>query len=324
MTTTYQARYKDSFGEEAVMILNDGETLTMCVRGVRFRGNDFDGFEPQDVSDSAQLASFTFLHGCLCFCVIHADIPVPVVTPTGIVDGLLTFELELGEPLPRGQMDRERLMLQLRFDGQRFSSKGSSGWFEGEMLDIQGQLPSGTFMKSCINCAFSDYSPAGHGLFGCLACFRGNKAGCRCVSCKKDLFAVWATMTDDSSKKRIFARSLSDVRLGLVIVDNGMDSNPVTSSNAFTRGPTPYTVRAADQVRLAEEFGLHNCWQTANPDQPLSQTLRWTGDRTIPYHCDGIFVPRSWKDRLKSCDVIAGEEWNRLSDHNPVVACFSR
>jgi exonuclease III len=77
------------------------------------------------------------------------------------------------------------------------------------------------------------------------------------------------------------------------------------------------------QVRLAEEFELLNCWQTANPDQPLCQTLRWTGDRTIPYHCDGIFVPRSWKDRLKSCDVIAGDEWNRLSDHNPVVACFS-
>ena len=71
------------------------------------------------------------------------------------------------------------------------------------------------------------------------------------------------------------------------------------------------------------EFGLLNCWQTANPDQPLCQTLRWTGDRAIPYHCDGIFVPRSWKDRLKSCEVIAGDEWNRLSDHNPVVACFS-
>ena len=77
------------------------------------------------------------------------------------------------------------------------------------------------------------------------------------------------------------------------------------------------------QKRLAEEFGLLNCWQTANPDQPLCQTLRWTGNRTILYHCDGIFVPRSWKDRLQTCDVMAGDEWNRLSDHNPVVACFS-
>ncbi len=78
----------------------------------------------------------------------------------------------------------------------------------------------------------------------------------------------------------------------------------------------------AIQARLADEFGLVNCWQAANPDQPLCQTLRWTGDRTIPYHCDGIFVPKSWQDRLESCVVLAGDEWDRLSDHNPVVAFF--
>jgi endonuclease/exonuclease/phosphatase family metal-dependent hydrolase len=78
----------------------------------------------------------------------------------------------------------------------------------------------------------------------------------------------------------------------------------------------------AIQARLAEDFGLLNCWQAANPDQPLHQTLRWTGDRTTPYHCDGIFVPGSWEDRLASCIVLAGEEWDRLSDHNPVVAEF--
>lgn len=79
----------------------------------------------------------------------------------------------------------------------------------------------------------------------------------------------------------------------------------------------------AIQARLADEFGLVNCWQTANPDQSLCQTLRWTGNRTTPYHCDGIFVPKSWKERLKSCVVLTGDEWDRLSDHNPVVACFS-
>jgi hypothetical protein len=45
------------------------------------------------------------------------------------------------------------------------------------MLDLQRKLPPGTFMTACINCAFSDYSPCGHGLFGNLICFRANKAG---------------------------------------------------------------------------------------------------------------------------------------------------
>lgn len=78
----------------------------------------------------------------------------------------------------------------------------------------------------------------------------------------------------------------------------------------------------AIQARLRDEFGLLNCWQAANPDQPLHQTLRWSRDRTTPYHCDGIFVPKSWQDRLLSCVVLAGVEWNDLSDHNPVLAHF--
>jgi hypothetical protein len=43
--TSYPARYKDRFGEEATAILNDGKLLTMVVRGVRFQGTDFDSRE---------------------------------------------------------------------------------------------------------------------------------------------------------------------------------------------------------------------------------------------------------------------------------------
>jgi exonuclease III len=74
--------------------------------------------------------------------------------------------------------------------------------------------------------------------------------------------------------------------------------------------------------RLAHEFDLVSCWQAANPDRPLAQTLRWMGNPSAPYHCDGIFVPRSWLPRLKSCRVVRGSRWNQLSDHNPVVAEF--
>lgn len=201
MTTSYSARYKDRSGEERTTIRNDGRTLSMVVRGVQFRGTDFDGFEPQDVPDPAQLATFTFLHGSLCFCVIEADIPVPVVTPAGAEDGLLTFVLELGDPLPTGQMNRERLTLRLTVDGQTYSSDGRSGWFEDEMLDVQRKLPPGTFMKACINCAFSDYSPYGHGLFGNMICFRANKAGYLALPsgedfCKDAYFAVLGTVSE--------------------------------------------------------------------------------------------------------------------------------
>jgi len=74
--------------------------------------------------------------------------------------------------------------------------------------------------------------------------------------------------------------------------------------------------------RLVEELGLISCWQTANPGRRLAQTLRWSANRAMPYHCDGIFVPSSWRDRLVSCRVVRGSRWNAMSDHNPVIAEF--
>src|SRR5207247_514901 len=65
--------------------------------------------------------------------------------------------------------------------------------------------------------------------------------------------------------------------------------------------------------RLTNEFGLRSCWQAANPDRPLAQTLRWTGNPSAPYHCDGIFVPCSWLSRLQSCRVVRGSRWTQLS-----------
>lgn len=78
----------------------------------------------------------------------------------------------------------------------------------------------------------------------------------------------------------------------------------------------------AIQARLADEFGLLNCWSTANPGQVPVQTLRWSSDRAIAYHCDGLFVPKTWLAQLETCQVLAGEVWDALSDHNPVIADF--
>lgn len=102
----------------------------------------------------------------------------------------------------------------------------------------------------------------------------------------------------------------------------GGDFNLTVSNWAGSERPVSKQDLAI-QARLKDEFALLNCWQEANPNQPLHQTLRWAKNRTIPYHCDGLFVPEPWRHRLLSCAVLAGDEWNRLSDHNPVVACFS-
>ena len=70
------------------------------------------------------------------------------------------------------------------------------------------------------------------------------------------------------------------------------------------------------------KFGLINSWQAAHPNRNLPQTLRWTGNKKEPYHCDGLFVPHSWLRYLESCEV-ATEGWSEMSDHNPIVATFN-
>jgi hypothetical protein len=192
---SYPAKYRDKLGEVTTTIQNDGKTLRMVVRGIEFCGRDFDALEPTDQVNSSKLADFTLQQGCLCSCVIDCEMRVPVAGASK-ADAGLTIHLELGEPKPNGGFDREDLHLSLELNGTCVSSSGTSGWFEGELLDIQRQLPDGVYLSACINCAFSDYSPVGHGLFGDLACFRDYKDGYRSVRTKADLFRIWETMTE--------------------------------------------------------------------------------------------------------------------------------
>jgi len=76
--------------------------------------------------------------------------------------------------------------------------------------------------------------------------------------------------------------------------------------------------------RLREEFSLVACWQTAHPGEPLARTLRWMHRiDSLPYHCDGIFIPAEWASALRACEVLETQEWCALSDHNPVVATLA-
>jgi hypothetical protein len=196
MVDVYPARYRDGSGEQVTAIRNDGRTLRMTVRGVEFSGEDFDAFAPSPREASASLASFTFQRGCLCSCTIDCEMPIPVVIGDRNDAGLLLVHLELGAPGSKGGLERESLQLELQLQGARFLASGRSGWFEDELLEIQSQLPEGTHLKACITCALSDYSPAGHGLFGCLACFRRNKDAYRAVKSKQDLFRIWDSRTE--------------------------------------------------------------------------------------------------------------------------------
>lgn len=185
----YPMTYFDAHGFETATINNDGTTLGVSLRGVEFVGHDFDSLEPKDCAPE-QLRGFTLSQGCLCACRIDCRIPVPVQDRGHLRDGALLVELVLGDPASNGGLDNEQLRIVLEYDEQRFASPGTSGWFEDELLGIQTQLPAGVFIKACINCLYSDYSPYGHGLFGGMMCFRNLKAEYLKVTTKQEFWSV--------------------------------------------------------------------------------------------------------------------------------------
>jgi endonuclease/exonuclease/phosphatase family metal-dependent hydrolase len=102
----------------------------------------------------------------------------------------------------------------------------------------------------------------------------------------------------------------------------GGDFNICISARGRDGRPVRARERAV-QARLRDEFGLVNVWDALHPRRQPVQTLRWTGDPTVPYHCDGLFVPQRWSTSLRSCVVLVSQRWCERSDHNPVVATFT-
>jgi hypothetical protein len=196
---SYEAVYRDTQGEIHTTLANDRKTLKMRLGAVEFAGDDLDAFEAVGQPGQDALSRFTLdANGSLCAFSLDFAIPVLILAGAGEERGQLGVHLEVGRPrpAPRGGVLDETLRLELAVGGRSFSSRGASGWFEDELLDIQRALPDGWRLKMCFGCAFSDYSPAGHGLFGGLACFRGNKTAYLAVKSKADFWPVLKTMTE--------------------------------------------------------------------------------------------------------------------------------
>jgi hypothetical protein len=190
MDWVYPLKYSDQRGIETAEIRNDGSKLSVRLRRINFSGRDFDALNPASDSLAEVLTSFTLCRGSLCDCVIECEIPVPLLFDSEMLHGNLQMHLELGSERPNGALDREVLSLSIAVAGHAYRSSGKTGWFEGELVSLHSALPTGVYLVACINCAYSDYSPYGHGLFGGMACFRNFKRQYASVRSKADLFPI--------------------------------------------------------------------------------------------------------------------------------------
>ena len=194
---SYSAKYIDDFETIETKIWNDGKKLTIEVRGVLFKGGSFNCLEAITNSSTKSLESFTLSqHRFLCNCKIIYDIPIDMKGNREIVSCILTMYLTLGKPNPPFGIDREDVILELKYGDKRISSCGKSGWFEDELLDLHRQFPAGNYLICCYSCAYSDYHPVGHDLFGGMLCFRGNKKEYLAIRTKDEFFDIDKTVTE--------------------------------------------------------------------------------------------------------------------------------
>lgn len=217
MFSEYPAIYRDSYGEERTTITNDGKHLRMKIRDIEFVGSSFDLFDPPEDCDKSKLESFDFYLDALCSFKIDCDIPVLVVKNNNVVDGNLHLHMELGTPDEKrparmgrkkedgttleesSSLNKEILILELTYETYSFKSGGTNFYtaFDEQLIELQKQLSPDVYLKTCWNCAFSDYHPAGSGSFGGLGCFRNTKEDYQKVKDKFSLMHLWDRRAED-------------------------------------------------------------------------------------------------------------------------------
>jgi hypothetical protein len=137
------------------------------------------------------------------------------------------------------------------------------------------------------------------------------------------VFSIHAPPGPDHSYTRMVGRILDVVVAGAAGADVvlGGDFNVVVGRR---KPDEPVRVTRAENAlldRLEAELGLVAAWQAAHPGEPLGRTLRWRHRAdSLPYHCDGLFIPTGWLPILHDCTILTGLPWDSASDHHPVVA----
>jgi len=200
MLALYPATYRDAYGEENIVIENDGDKLRTVIRGVELEACDPDGFSPVG-SPLTELLSLLPLHfGDLCSYVLDFDIPIEVVADARLAEELLHLRYELGNPRGDGSvnrgLDREDITASLTYDDLTFTTRKRHDSLEDAIDEVQAALPAGAYIKVCLNCAFGLESEMGCGGFASLGCFRDVKEEARQVRNNFDAEPLWDRKTE--------------------------------------------------------------------------------------------------------------------------------
>lgn len=190
--TRWPGRYTDRHGTEEIVFESDGrELIRTTIRGVRFEGPTMDSLGAQ--TGEPPEPAFTFLDGDLWSCLLEWELTVPVEA-AGRPGRLATVHCAVRLQYPT---ETENLTVTLTLDGHEYRATHLD--FEDALNEIANALPGRARLRTCLSCAWSDYSPGTHGMMTGLACFRDAKDAYRRCDGKHGpdgIFAIWPRRTE--------------------------------------------------------------------------------------------------------------------------------
>lgn len=185
MTSKIPTKYTDQFGSVDTEIINDFETLTMTIEGVKFVGKHFDDFSSVDndnLPSRFKLNGFKELTDCSLLC----KLPMTVVRNENEIPAILVVDIHLDTEEGYNVYSYFSLILE-----DNLIEIGKTQHFESAFEILKNKLPNDTYLKCCYNCLYADYSFAGSAIFGTMFCFKNIKEKYLAVRTKDEYMDIF-------------------------------------------------------------------------------------------------------------------------------------
>lgn len=190
----YLAKYEDKRGVETTYIKSDGSDMFLTLRGIDFEGSDFDQLTAEKV-DKKKFDFELFTDGSGDLTNFKITVTIPVLFYNSQSEETFTENLiahiEVGETTTIKELDSEINSLNLTSSFGVFKVKKKLEWMEDALVALQNKLPEHIYLKTCLSCKYSNYSPYGNGMFGSIYCFKNIKEQLVTLHDKSDLLDIW-------------------------------------------------------------------------------------------------------------------------------------
>ncbi len=196
MASEFVALYTDAMGSiGTVLVLSDnGSKLQVRLRGRSFTGYSVSHLSSTETDSRLVEIGFSVSGGELHKFTLSLSIPNSIWGPSGSEPGLLRAAIRVGNKDVWGTDpdSEDRLDLTLNYHGEIVGDGEDYLGFEDKLASILRKLPTGTSIRCCRACQFSDYNPfQGTALMGELACFVNSASEFRDTTNRGKGFKGW-------------------------------------------------------------------------------------------------------------------------------------